>query len=140
MHYPALTATVLAGLLAACAATPGSGNAPSLEGSQWHLSEVSGIALDIPPSPSIDLRFLDGRVHFYGCNALSGRYVQSGRHLEVPKGFVGTRMSCNDELMAIDAAGTGLFEAGVDFRHTSDTLTLSGNGQRWVFERDDADD
>lgn len=136
MHYPALIGTALASLMVACTSVPGSGDAPSLEGTRWHLDGVSGVALEIPSTPSIDLRFFDGRLHFYGCNALSGRYVQKDHQLQVPKGFVGTRMSCNQELMDIDTAATQLFETGVNFQYKRDTLTLTGNHQRWEFSRD----
>ncbi|MCK9512452.1 MAG: META domain-containing protein [Pigmentiphaga sp.] len=135
MQRPALLAVLAASLMTACSSLPGSEGYPSLESSHWQLTSVSGRTLELPASPSIELRFLDSRVHFHGCNALSGRYTQDGNTLQVPKGFVGTRMSCNDELMAIDAAATALFETGVKYQLQGDRLTLQHDTERWTFQR-----
>jgi len=135
MQRPALIAVLAASLMTACSSIPGPEGYPSLESSHWQLVSVSGRTLDIPASPSIELRFLDSRVHFHGCNALSGRYSQEGNRLLVAKGFVGTRMSCNEELMAIDTAATTLFEKGAQYQLQGDRLTLQHDAERWTFRR-----
>lgn len=135
MFRPAWLALLVSGLLAACATVPGTQHTPSLEATQWHLVSIAGRSLAIPKTPTIDLRFLEGRVHFHGCNALSGRYIQEGSRLQVPKGFVGTRMSCNDELMALDSAATHLLQQGVTTQLGEARLVLQGEAERWTFER-----
>lgn len=134
MQSRAIFATAACLFMTACA-TQQSGNTPGLEGTLWQLKSVSGRSLTVPDKPSIELRFLDSRVNFHACNAQSGRYTQEGTRIRVAKGFVGTRMSCEGNLMAIDSAAALLFEKGVDFSLNGDTLTLEGNGERWRFEQ-----
>lgn len=133
MLRPALSVILATGLLAGCSAT-GPSTTPPLDATRWQLVEVSGRSLTLPKSPPIELRFIDGRVHFHGCNALSGRYQLNEQQLQVPKGFVGTRMTCNDELLNIDAAATQLLESGAQVRLQGHRLVLQGNGERWTFE------
>jgi|SRR5690606_30032037 len=136
MHHPlTLSSIVAACVITGCALAPAEKSSPALEGTNWQLVSVAGPQLDIPAEPPIELRFMDSRVNFHGCNALSGRYTQEGRHIVVAKGFVGTRMKCNDELMAIDAAATKLLEQGVDIRVDDNGLVLQAQGQTWRFKR-----
>lgn len=132
MLRPALSVMLALGLLAGCSAM-GPSTTPSLDATQWRLSSVSGRTLSLPESPPIELRFIDGRVHFHGCNALSGRYQLDDQQLLVPKGFVGTRMTCNDELLNIDAAATQLLEQGATVRMQGQRLILQSNDERWTF-------
>ena len=134
MQSRAILATAVCLFVTACA-TQQSAETPGLEGTLWQLESVSGRSLAIPEKPPVELRFLDSRVNFHACNAQSGRYTQEGTLIRVAKGFVGTRMSCEGSLMAIDSAAALLFEKGVNFKLSGDTLTLEGNGERWRFER-----
>ena len=106
---------------------------PGLEGTHWQLVSVTGRTLDLPETPPIELRFQDSRVNFHGCNALSGRYSQEHNHIIVSKGFVGTKMMCQAELMAVDRAASELFERGVRFTLYDTTLVLEGGNERWAF-------
>ncbi|MBU4609008.1 META domain-containing protein [Achromobacter sp. GG226] len=134
MQCRAIFASVLAAGLVGCALQPPA-QAPGLDGTRWQLVSVSGRTLAVPQSPPVELRFLESRVNVHGCNALSGRYVQEGTRLTVPKGFVGTRMACEEGLLAVDNAATRLFEKGVEFRKEGDTLVIRGQGERWTFRR-----
>lgn len=108
---------------------------PGLEGTHWQLVSVTGRALTVTETPPIELRFQDSRVNFHGCNALSGRYSQENNHIIVSKGFVGTKMMCAAELMAVDRAASELFERGVRFTLYDTTLVLEGGSERWAFTR-----
>lgn len=108
---------------------------PGLEGTHWQLVSVTGRTLTLPDAPPIELRFQDSRVNFHGCNALSGRYSQEHNHIIVAKGFVGTKMMCPTELMAVDRAASELFERGVRFTLYDTTLVLEGGNERWAFTR-----
>lgn len=134
MRFRALIFTAAAAALAGCAVNQPQ-DAPGLEGTRWQLVTISGSTLEVPREPVVELRFHDSRVNFHACNGISGRYVQEGTHVAVPRGFVGTRMSCDAPLLALDDAASALFEAGVDFRKEEETLTLQGSGQRWQFRR-----
>ncbi|GAA5234927.1 META domain-containing protein [Verticiella sediminum] len=138
MQSRAIFATAVCLFVTACAGPQGA-DAPGLEGTRWQLKSVSGRTLTIPEKPPIELSFMDSRVNFHGCNAQSGRYTQEGTSLRVAKGFVGTRMSCEGALMAIDDAAAALFEKGVTFKLQADGLTVQGNGETWRFERRDKD-
>lgn len=134
MQCRAIFASVMAAGMVGCALQQPT-QAPGLDGTRWQLVSVSGRTLQLPPSPPVELRFLESRVNVHGCNALSGRYVQEGMRLSVPKGFVGTRMACEASLQAVDTAATQLFEKGVEFRKEGDTLVIQGQGERWTFRR-----
>ncbi len=137
MSHRITLASLLVSLIASgCAMIPAGQPSPGLESTHWRLVSVSGQSLEIPNEPPIELRFLDGRINFHGCNALSGRYIQEGNRISVPKGFVGTRMACNEELMVIDDAATQLLEQGATFRLDGNRLILDGRGQTWRFDRD----
>ncbi len=135
MQCRAIFASVLAAVgLAGCALQPPV-EAPGLDGTRWQLVSVSGRTLQVPDAPPVELRFLESRVNVHGCNALSGRYVQEGTRLTVPKGFVGTRMACDAPLQAVDTAAVELFEKGVEFTKEDETLVIQGSGERWTFRR-----
>lgn len=108
---------------------------PGLEGTHWQLVSVTGRTLTVPEKPPVELRFQDSRVNFHGCNALSGRYSQEHSRIIVAKGFVGTKMMCPSELMAIDSAASELFQRGVRFTLFDTTLVLEGENERWAFTR-----
>ncbi len=134
MQSRTLFAAALAGSLAGCAFQAPVAY-PGLEGTQWQLVSVTGRTLTLPETPPIELRFQDSRVNFHGCNALSGRYSQEHNRIVVAKGFVGTKMMCPPELMAIDSAASELFQRGVRFTLYDTTLVLEGENERWAFSR-----
>lgn len=133
MHVRTVFALALSGLLAACAFAPDA--TPGLERTQWQLVSVAGRDLPVPEQKPIILAFYDSRVYFHACNALSGRYTQVRNQIAVPKGFIGTRMACDQALMTLDAAATDILQSGVDFSINDDTLVLRAGDQRWSFER-----
>jgi heat shock protein HslJ len=134
MQSRSLFAAALAVSLAGCAFQAPVAY-PGLEGTHWQLVSVTGRTLTLPEAPPIELRFQDSRVNFHGCNALSGRYSQEHDHIIVAKGFVGTKMMCPAELMAVDQAASELFEQGVRFTLYDTTLVLEGGNERWAFTR-----
>jgi|GEM_PF-3483098 len=134
MQSRILFAAALAVSLAGCA-FQAPATYPGLEGTQWQLVSVTGRTLTLPDTPPIELRFQDSRVNFHGCNALSGRYSQEHNHIIVTKGFVGTKMMCEPELMAVDRAASELFKRGVRFTLYDTTLVLEGGNERWAFTR-----
>lgn len=137
MRVLAIFVAALPLLLAACALrTPVA--FPGLEGTHWHLVSVSGKSLAIPKNPPVQLRFIDSRVNFHACNPMSGRYSQEGNHIVVTKGFVGTKMMCEPELMKIDTAAAELFRKGVRFTLFDGTLVLQSDNERWAFARDES--
>ncbi len=139
MQSRAIFAAALVFSLAGCAfKTPVA--YPGLEGTHWQLVSISNQALTIPESPPIELRFQDSRVNFHGCNALSGRYSQEGNRIVVAKGFVGTKMMCEADIMKIDAKAGELFQKGVRFTLYDTTLVLESDNERWAFKRYESPD
>lgn len=133
MHVRTALAFAATGLLAACALAPDV--TPGLEGTRWQLVAISGPDLPLPEQKPVAIGFYDSRVYFHACNALSGRYTQVRNQIAVPKGFIGTRMACDEPLMTLDAAATAMLQHGVSFVIRGETLVLQADDQRWSFER-----
>lgn len=132
MRLPAILA-ITAVISTGCALTQD--EPPGLEGTRWQLTSVSGRTLTLPDQETVALGFHDSRVYFRACNALSGRYTQVRNHIAVPKGFIGTRMACEKNILMIDAAATELFQRGVTVHVSGDSLTLEGGSEKWSFRR-----
>ena len=114
-HVPAL---LLAGFLTACSAMPStSSETPSLEGTAWILSALSGQTL--PPGQMATLRFEGGKASGSdGCNRYSAPYTSTGRSLEISPRGISTMMACPPEMMQL----------------ASDYTTALGNSRAWRIE------
>jgi heat shock protein HslJ len=123
-----VSGTLILALLAACGSDGGSSGsgAPSLDGTNWRLTQVAGAAAQ----PGGLLGFDGGKVTgSTGCNLFSGSYEQDGSSLKITLGPV-TLVGCPPPLDTQEQAVLAALTKTASFRQEQDALTLlDGSGQ-----------
>ncbi len=115
---------MLAVLVAACSAGPGTGG--QLEGTDWVLRsyEQDGALVTVPETLFADAEFRAERVSgFAGCNDFDARYRAGGRTLFISSPAL-TFMACADEANAFETAYLAALEASRFYSERRDTLTV----------------
>jgi heat shock protein HslJ len=122
-----LTASLLMGLLAACAPAPATGGAP-LEGSFWVLDSyyaADGEQTSVLPRTQLSAQFEAGKVSGNdGCNNYFGEYVLDGAKLTFKQPMGTTMMACPDPVMNQASTFMQALQATATFSISGDTLTL----------------
>lgn len=122
-----VSTVVVAGALSACAGLPmtgntgGMGSLSGLQGYEWQVQSINGVAVNTPIRPTLNFGTTMQLTGHTSCNTYISGYVSTGSMLMIKQGAL-TKMACepavmnqeqrflkqlsNTQMWSIDAAGT----------------------------------
>lgn len=102
----------------------------TLENTYWKLVDVAGQSAQVSPGErEAHILLLNGRASGGGgCNKLMGSYSHAAPNTLRFGAMAGTRMACQPEIMAQEAALTAAFGRAHHYRITGETLVLLDDG------------
>lgn len=122
-----VSAVVVAGTLSACVGLPmtgttgGMGSVSGLQGYEWQVQSINGVAVNTPIRPTLNFGTTMQLTGHTSCNTYISGYVSTGSMLMIKQGAL-TKMACepavmnqeqrflkqlsNTQMWSIDAAGT----------------------------------
>ena len=121
----AIASITLSTLLSACAAVSPAADAPSLDGTAWVLSALTGRSL--LRGSSVTLRFEAGRAEGTdGCNRYTAPYASTGAMLKVDPTGIATQVACPPEVMQQADAFMSSLTGARSYRVDAGELQLLG--------------
>jgi heat shock protein HslJ len=131
-------AVAIAGVLSACAGLPMTGTTGAvsgLQGYEWQVQSINGVAVNSPIRPSLNFGTTMQLTGHTSCNTYISGYVSTGAMLIIKQGAV-TKMACEPAVMSQEQrflkqlANTQMW--AID---STGTLTLTGTSGTIVAKR-----
>ena len=95
-------AVAIAGVLSACAGLPMTGTTGAvsgLQGYEWQVQSINGVAVNSPIRPSLNFGTTMQLTGHTSCNTYISGYVSTGAMLIIKQGAV-TKMACEPAVMS----------------------------------------